>query len=241
MKVSDLNLDYVVTGTGFCGTGYIAGLLTETGCKCTHEAIFLCRGHLGIEPVYLDDPIDKRAPARGHDWRSEVRGESAWPIACQLHLVPHILRAGGTFVHLVRHPLRWLWSWCTHFGEYDEASNTFASNSIVYEAAWRWLAVNYMILDFTSFAQLPALRYVRLPIETPLENKLARLYGARAQDKAYDVAKLNQHRNRHAKLAYDEDKVVAWLTLPRYGLAAMVPSLRALAARFGYEVPAALK
>lgn len=67
----------VITGTGRCGTGYMAHLFTHSAIPATHEA------------VYAPD---------GGDWEWQ-RIEASWMAA------PHLNTFDGHVVHLVRHPL----------------------------------------------------------------------------------------------------------------------------------------
>ena len=40
MKTDKQKLDFLVTGTGRCGTVYMAELLTSLGIPCGHESLF---------------------------------------------------------------------------------------------------------------------------------------------------------------------------------------------------------
>jgi len=73
-------MKYLITGTGRCGTGYIAMVLRGAGVKCGHENVF---GRTGIESARLWD------------------ADSSWYAA--FYLDDPILD-GLTIVHLVRHP-----------------------------------------------------------------------------------------------------------------------------------------
>lgn len=87
MKLVEINTEFVrawqersrfvVTGTGRCGTGYMAKLLTAMGVPCGHEM------------VYKPD---------GPEW-SWIRGDSSWLAA------PHLEAFDGYVLHLVRDPL----------------------------------------------------------------------------------------------------------------------------------------
>jgi hypothetical protein len=81
-------LQYVVVGTGYCGTKYAAELLSSVGILCGHESLFLPRG-LVAEHV------------RRKDWR-ELRAESSAFAGPYLHTP--MLR-GAVIIHLVRHPI----------------------------------------------------------------------------------------------------------------------------------------
>jgi len=79
INAAGTDLKFLVTGTGRCGTGYIARLLTESGLLCTHEKVF---GPRGIEK-----------PSR------KPLGDSSWLAAPYLNNFP------GPIIHIVRHPL----------------------------------------------------------------------------------------------------------------------------------------
>lgn len=86
-------MKYLVTGTGRCGTGYIAQVLNSTGTtKCTHEQVFNVEG---IE--FARERITARRDNLWWGWE----GESSWYAA--FYLDDPILD-GTTIVHLVRHP-----------------------------------------------------------------------------------------------------------------------------------------
>lgn len=46
-----VNLKYIVTGTGRCGTLFMANLLTSMGYPCTHEAVFTTNGLQWAEEI----------------------------------------------------------------------------------------------------------------------------------------------------------------------------------------------
>ncbi len=79
------NLDFLVVGTGRCGTGYCSKIFTDAGRNCGHEAIFTPKG-----PV-----------------RSNLEGDSSWLAVPWLHALPTDIK----IVHVVRNPLKVLRSW----------------------------------------------------------------------------------------------------------------------------------
>ena len=91
----------IVTGTGRCGTGFIAKLLTSAGVKCTHEGIFSLGG--------LDHGLGRLRERQIHpEW--ELQAESSWlasPFLAEIRAEPYPV----TIVHLVRHPKKMLDSW----------------------------------------------------------------------------------------------------------------------------------
>ena len=74
------NLNYLITGCGRSGTGFLAGLVNSSGKKCGHEEIF---------DVY------------GINTHSEVVYESSW------YAVPHLhcLNPTVKILHIVRNPI----------------------------------------------------------------------------------------------------------------------------------------
>jgi hypothetical protein len=72
------NHRFLITGTGRCGTGYMAHLLAASGVPCGHEQVY--------------------RPVGSQEW-GWLRGESSWLAA------PYLDRFNGHVVQLVRHPL----------------------------------------------------------------------------------------------------------------------------------------
>lgn len=85
-------MKYLITGTGRCGTGYAARLLTSAGVKCSHEGVFT--------PAGWEQAKERIGLRRQHpDWGWE--GESSW-LAVPFVGKPEL--EGVTIVHLARHP-----------------------------------------------------------------------------------------------------------------------------------------
>lgn len=80
---------FLVTGTGRCGTGYIAKVLQSSGVQCGHEAVFSLGGLTAAWKALEGHP--------------EIEADSSW-------LAAPFLRSGilaeAQVVHLVRHPKR---------------------------------------------------------------------------------------------------------------------------------------
>lgn len=74
----------MVTGSGRCGTQFMAALLSNAGIRCGHERVYTDAG-----------------PAPWGDWQAD----SSWMAACEDIPVPVVL--------LVRHPLAVVRSWTT--------------------------------------------------------------------------------------------------------------------------------
>jgi len=71
-------IQFLVTGTGRCGTGYAAELLTSAGIPCGHEDVYTPWG------IFPQPGLD---------------ADSSWLA------VPHLEAFQGRVVHLVRHPV----------------------------------------------------------------------------------------------------------------------------------------
>jgi hypothetical protein len=106
VKRTDLKLDYIATGCGHCGTGYVARLLTSAGVVCGHEHIFHHSTHKRATDL-LDKEVPLGPPPWGIPW-DQVRAESSWPAL--FHLT-HPCVAEATIIHIVRNPLLVLRSW----------------------------------------------------------------------------------------------------------------------------------
>lgn len=74
--------EFVITGSGRCGTAYAAQRLTDLGIRCSHEGYFTPRG----------------ARYRNPDRMVGTKGDASWLAA------PFAGSIGGRVIHLVRHP-----------------------------------------------------------------------------------------------------------------------------------------
>lgn len=74
--------DFVIVGTGRCGTNTTADVLSNLGVRCTHERAFTVEG-----PSWIGtNPLTRRT------------GDSSWMA------VPHLPQESMTIIHQVRHP-----------------------------------------------------------------------------------------------------------------------------------------
>lgn len=73
-----MSLEVIVTGTGRCGTNYMANVLTSAGIPCGRESVFRM----------------KRTPKKG------LKADSSWYAAAHLRDI----RPGTKIVHIVRNP-----------------------------------------------------------------------------------------------------------------------------------------
>ena len=96
-----LELEYIVTGTGRCGTLFLANFLTSSGTPCTHEAIFTPKG-LDFDVLEGRKKPVNSGISRGDNlaqYEQEIRAESSYMSAPYLHKIkkPRV-------IHLIRSP-----------------------------------------------------------------------------------------------------------------------------------------
>jgi hypothetical protein len=108
-----MNLDFLVTGTGRCGTTYMARLLTNLGIMCGHESIFnydgilkansRLQGKIPIKTSHVssNDIIENK---KIEDWfdASKIKAESSYLAAPFLD--SKILQE-TKIIHVIRNPL----------------------------------------------------------------------------------------------------------------------------------------
>ncbi len=95
-------LKYIVTGTGRCGTVYMAKLLSSIGIPCTHEGIFQQDGLVAAQKR-MQEPLEVSKIAKmTREWLTdeEVVAESSYMAA------PFLDQLDATIIHVVRHPMK---------------------------------------------------------------------------------------------------------------------------------------
>jgi len=110
-----LTLDYLVTGTGRCGSVYMARLLTSLGINCTHEAIFNYQGLVAaketlqmqreLENSYCSiyDVLNEKPLDSWIDLKGKIQAESSYMAA---PFLDDDLFKSTKMIHVVRHPLK---------------------------------------------------------------------------------------------------------------------------------------
>lgn len=98
-----IDLKYIVTGTGRCGTLFMANLLTSMGFPCTHEAIFTPHGIDKAKRVIgkAEATISSKI-SRGNnlsDYELEIVAESSYMAA------PFLKEFDAKVIHVVRNPM----------------------------------------------------------------------------------------------------------------------------------------
>lgn len=132
-------LDYVVTGTGRCGTVYMAKLLTASGIPCGHETIF---GHQGLdqakERCATNCPLELSLVSthalsengcfiRQPDWLKDVDSIVADSSYMAAPFLQDDLLANTKTIHVVRNPSEVVDSFVNHikYFQKNEAQNDY--------------------------------------------------------------------------------------------------------------------
>jgi len=120
-------INYIVVGTGRCGTLYMARLLTSLGELCTHEGVFTAGG-IGtavyrIEGGSQNLSSSPRSFEYETDWlttpTSEIitnHSESSYMASPYLD---HPILEESKVIHIVRHPIDVISSFCLDFGYFS--------------------------------------------------------------------------------------------------------------------------
>jgi len=100
-----INLKYVVTGTGRCGTMFLANLLTSLGLPCWHEAIFTTEGLEKAKKIINGDEEPKTSLISENCILNESKkivADSSYMAAPFLEkLDPNV-----KVIHLIRNPIK---------------------------------------------------------------------------------------------------------------------------------------
>ncbi|RDJ35112.1 MAG: hypothetical protein DWQ19_09770 [Crenarchaeota archaeon] len=108
-------LNFIVTGTGRCGTVYLAKLLTSVGIPCGHESIFRCKGGVETFPERLKHQVFISTRSTEYEnWLTTpfVKADSSYLSAPFLN---DPLLKDTKIIHLVRNPIRVIFSFCESF------------------------------------------------------------------------------------------------------------------------------
>lgn len=134
-------LRFVVTGTGRCGTVYLARLLTHLGVPCGHETVFDWRGLevarkrlAGEEELQLSHCSTVQLVSGSWIqlpvWLKDIEtieAESSYMAAPYLGEV-----ANATIIHVVRNPLRVVNSFCNHIDYFQSAKPNNSYEQFIY-------------------------------------------------------------------------------------------------------------
>jgi len=188
-----MKLKYLVTGTGRCGTVYMARFLTHLGIHCGHEAIF---DYKGIEEAKkrLSGDVEietSKCSLYNHVKEEETTGwfdpkkivaESSYMAAPFLKddIFKDIL-----IIHLIRNPLKTLSSWvldieffsnCTsdHLGDYEN----FIANNVptIFEEKTKIEKACRYLIEWNKLIEVNSLNKITIKIENyPYNNLLKKL------------------------------------------------------------------
>jgi len=129
-----MKLKYIVTGTGRCGTVYMARFLTHIGIPCGHEAIFNWEGlEFSKSRLNGEIPIENSACSLRNHITKEVFEPWFDPttvIAESSYLAaPYLddpILDGVKIIHLLRNPLKTLSSWVSDIHFFDPKNKKIA-------------------------------------------------------------------------------------------------------------------
>lgn len=88
-------LEYLIVGSGRCGSGSLSDFLNKNGIKCGHESIF--------NPFELDDFVMDQATFKSRLKSTGVRAESSW--LAVPYLSTPLIPSKTKIVHLLRNPV----------------------------------------------------------------------------------------------------------------------------------------
>ena len=138
-------LRYLVTGTGRCGTVYMARFLSNLGIPCGHEAIFDWRGYRWAEKrLNGEAPIECSSASAISLINGKWVPEPSWVDPSQIVAESSYLAApflqdpllqGVPVIHVARHPVKVINSFCNYLGYFQSNQGTNSYEQIIY----RWL------------------------------------------------------------------------------------------------------
>lgn len=135
-------LRYLITGTGRCGTVYMARFLTSLGIPCGHEAIFDWRGYRWAEKrlkgeVALECSSASSISLINGKWKREppwvepdqIEAESSYLAAPFLESP---LLEEVPIIHVVRHPVKVVNSFCNYLDYFQSSQGRNSYEQIIY-------------------------------------------------------------------------------------------------------------
>jgi hypothetical protein len=167
-----MQLEYLITGTGRCGTVYCAKYLTAAGIPCGHEAVFGPNGlgvalkRLdGVEPIVLSEASQMRIHPNGNITRlsayvdpEQIRADSSYLAA---PFLDHERLKDTRVVHVVRNPVSVIQSFC-YYLNYFQSHMPSPTNEITrrYES-FIYTALPELMNSWLAPVERCALYYVR--------------------------------------------------------------------------------
>jgi hypothetical protein len=100
-----VDLKFLVTGTGRCGTLFMSNLLTSAGFPCTHEAIFTTNGiEWAKKVVDGEEAIINSKISRG-DCLSDAISKDEIVAESSFMAAPFLKQINADIIHVVRNPI----------------------------------------------------------------------------------------------------------------------------------------
>lgn len=127
--MSRLNLKFIVTGTGRCGTVFMAKFLTSAGIPCSHEGMFTTQGLEFARKIAAGEKV-RNSHASGEKWQDEIVADSSYMAAPYLKEFPE-----AKTIHVVRNPMRVINSFHCEVGTFynDYAEEQEAYRRFIYQ------------------------------------------------------------------------------------------------------------
>ena len=137
-----MNLQYVITGTGRCGTVYMARLLTSVGILCGHETIFDYCGLRGakkrldgeedlrlsvVASIEYDELKNEYHPVNWHPDVNQIVADASYMAAPFLN---DDVLAGTKVIHVVRNPIQVINSFCNSLYYFRNCDGVWKENQI---------------------------------------------------------------------------------------------------------------
>lgn len=135
--IEKIDLKYVVTGTGRCGTLFFANLLTSMNIPCSHEAVFT---HNGLS--FAKDVLQGTQKAKNSDLSNLILNQPCDNIAnivadSSYMAAPFLRDFNFDVIHLVRNPIDVVSSFIgkafNYFADNKPTHNPDLPNNIFYE------------------------------------------------------------------------------------------------------------
>lgn len=119
-----IELKILVTGTGRCGTVFMARLLTSLGIPCGHESIFNWDGIDGavgrlVGSWPITQSVISQENSEKADWLdlNDIQAESSYMSA---PFLSHVILKTTQLVHIVRHPVQVIDSFINSLGYFSQ-------------------------------------------------------------------------------------------------------------------------
>jgi hypothetical protein len=160
-----MQLNYVVTGTGRCGTVYFAKLLTNLGIQCGHETIFFYDGfenakkRLNGQMPFSLSRISKSATGQGEKgWFPEgirsIQADSSYMVA---PFLDDPLFDNVAIIHLVRNPMEVINSFVEGFGYFRDSCMHRSDESCYHSFIYRHAPT---VLEYSGAVDRAAVFYI---------------------------------------------------------------------------------